>query len=104
MPLRRYFAARGVKHPGAYSNLVLALGVLACMAIAVGVSVQASNRAVRQGLAQERAAEEKTKAATCLVIQRINNAYESEPPSTPAGREVAEAWRLLAPTFQCERN
>jgi hypothetical protein len=97
MPFRRWFAERGANHPVAYSMLTLALGMVVCMAIAVGISVQATKRAV----AQERMSREQQRGAACTVINRINEAYTEDPPVTKAGVNVAAAWRDLGRTFNC---
>lgn len=92
--------------------LTLAVGMIVCMIIAVSVSISASNRNTRESLARERAAQaeadrkaaevaEVARQKICLVVRRVGQAYESEPPVTPAGRNVAEAWASLAPIFQC---
>lgn|SRR4051812_30995506 len=108
MPLRRFFAQRGLKHPAAYSSAALALGVLVCMAIAVTISVQASNRAIAQNIGQERAARESARLATCEVVLTQGDAFDpargGAAPATTAGRKAAKAWRDLAILFQCEER
>jgi glucose dehydrogenase len=114
MPFRRWFTERGADHPAAYSMLTLALGMVVCMVIAVSVSISASNRNTRESLARERAADARAdekaqavaaaaRAAFCLVFERIDQAYQIDPPTTPAGKNVAEAWASLAdsPFFRC---
>lgn len=107
MPFRRWFAARGVGHPAAYSMAVLALGVVVCMGVAVLISVQASDRAVRaerfarvEALDRERAAREEARMATCLVIGRMIDVYSD--PSTPTGVAAREAWTDLGRIFHCQ--
>lgn len=113
MPLRHLFAARGARHPVAYSMLTLALGMVACMAIGVWVSISASNRAIHQNEVQEQRQEEldrlqeqaqneKAKQATCLVVRRMIQVYDD--PSTPTGREAQQAWISLGSIFRCEES
>jgi predicted histidine transporter YuiF (NhaC family) len=115
MPFRRYFEQRGAHHPVAYSMAVLALGMIVCMTIAVAISVQASNRAIEQGLAREREIQretlvarqlqsERTRAIVCTVITAQAAVYERTEPISEAGEEAAKAWRLLAGTFQCQER
>lgn len=115
MPFRRFFERRGAAHPVAYSAATLALGVVVCMAITTVVSVQASDRAVRQSLAQERRAEARaaeveraarvrSQMTVCLVVRSMSEVYEEAPPTTPAGVRAAKAWTLLAKTFRCEER
>lgn len=123
MPFRRYFEDRGAHHPVAYSMAVLALGMITCMAITAGFSIQASKGAIQQSLAQERRAEAKaaeleraqaaaaaelarkqrvqTQATVCLVVRSMAAAYGEEPPTMPAGKAAAKAWADLAETFRC---
>ena len=112
MPLRKFFADRGANHPVAYSMLVLSLGMIACMAIAVVISVQASNRAIKQNIAQERLvqqqkaeadriAQEKSRAAACVTIKTMIDVYTDPTPSTVTGRQAGVAWRNLGVTFKC---
>lgn len=104
MPFRQWFAKRGANHPAAYSMLTLALGMIACMAIAVGISVQASNRALRQSEGQQQMEDEKNRRATCVVVTQIENAYKAEPPTTAAGQNVARAWADLSTQLRCEER
>lgn len=102
MPLRKFFAQRGVSHPAAYSMAVLALGMIVCMTIAVGISVQASNRALRAEQARERAADERARHATCVVVDQMKEAYAD--PTTPTGVKAGKAWDSLGVIFQCEER
>lgn len=97
MPFRRMLEARGVRHPVAYSNAMLALGFIVCMAIAVTIPVQINNRS----LARERQASERARLAFCVVVDRMISTYEEIDPPTKGSREVTEAWRGLAVTFRC---
>lgn len=100
MPLRRFFAQRGLKHPVAYSNATLALGVLMCMVIAISVPVHLNNRALERERAQQNAA----RAATCEVVQTMAAVYNEVPPTTKTGKSAAVAWNELGNTFHCERT
>lgn len=93
MPLRRWFARRGARHPAAYSNAVLALGVLMCMIIAVTVSVQMAERS-----------RERNRAATCLVIRSMIVVYSEPDPVTETGRNAAQAWTDLGVRFGCDER
>jgi hypothetical protein len=110
MPFRQWFAKRGAKHPVAYSNALLAGGVLVSMTIAVVISIQASNRAIQQSIARERAATAKAEAmeqqrraegrqTVCTVIREMIKVYTD--PATQTGRDAAVAWRGLASTYHC---
>lgn len=112
MPLRRWFADRGAQHPTAYSFITLAAGMLAAMAIAVVISVSASNRAIAQNEAQE--AEERARAtalaernrmAVCLLIDRMSDVYNGQAePVTEVGRAAGKAWQDLHRIFQCNER
>jgi hypothetical protein len=112
MPFRRFFERRGVKHPVAYSNAMLALGVIMCMVIAVTASVQASNRALRAEQARERssfqaeqarerAANERGRVAFCVVVQSMYDVYKEIEPPTDNSIKVTRAWQSLAGIFNC---
>lgn len=104
-PFRRILADRGVPHPAAYSILIVIAGMLVSMATAVGISVQASNRAIqraqqaeqrnRQAQAEQDA---QNRAATCQFIRTISNAYKEDPPNPPTDtyKAIAGAWESLA--------
>lgn len=98
MPLRRFFARLGARHPVAYSNLTLAAGVLACMIIAVMVSVSASRTAARKA-AQE--GQMRERRAVCAVADRMVRVYQG-PDLTPTGQEAGKAWRDLRVIFRCD--
>jgi hypothetical protein len=100
MPFRRWYAEHGAKHPTAYSMLTLAVGMLACMAIAVLISVQASDRAIER----DRQSRQEARKASCLLINQINNAYKEDPPVSTAGKNVAEAWTRVARAFGCDKE
>lgn len=97
----------------------LALGMIACMAIAVTISVSASNRAIRQNqqqeieqqqardrLAADLAAKEAAqrviaKKATCDLVNLQVKVFEENDPTSPLGRDLAEAWRTTARVYGC---
>jgi hypothetical protein len=101
MPFRRWFAERGAHHPVVYSMLTLAGGMLVCMVIAVGISVQASNRAIDRSIAQERAAREQQRAAACVLIDTMIEVYSQPTPPTITGRKARDAWKDLGVIFNC---
>lgn len=82
-------------------RLWLALGMFASMAIAVIISVVASDRAIENSDRREAAAREEVRQDTCLLINRMIAAYGETPPTTPAGVNVEAAWKGLAVTYQC---
>jgi nitrate reductase cytochrome c-type subunit len=105
MPFRRWFAERGAGHPAAYSLLVLALGMVVCMAAAVAVSNANTNRALARMVesekrqeAEDAAAREASRAASCRVIAVMAEAYVKDPPPVPSEtyENVSKAWADLA--------
>jgi hypothetical protein len=82
MPLRRWFARAGFKHPVAYSLATFALGMVVCMTIAVVISVQASNRAIRD-----------SERRSCNALRAELGAYAETPPTAPAGINIMNAKR-----------
>jgi heme exporter protein D len=93
-----------------YFNVWLVLGVLACMAISVVISIQASRNVIAQNRAQERraaqhAAEQQARqraealSIVCNVITAQAAVYDQA--QTPVGAEAARAWRVLASTYHC---
>jgi hypothetical protein len=93
MPFRRYFERKGMRHPVAYNRLTLALAIVACMAISIVVSVQASERARQES-------DERSRAAVCAVANRMVQVYSS--PETQTGRDAGEAWQTLRMLFRCQ--
>lgn len=100
MPFRQFYRDRGSNHPVAYSILTLALGMLACMAISVIISVSL----FRQSLQRERDALESNRRATCAVINAQAEAFRASEPVTDAGKRAAEAWENLAVRFNCTKG
>lgn len=85
--------------------IVGALGTIVCMGIAVAVSNANTDRAVkrmvaieRQRQADEAAATEAGRAASCRVITFMADAYAKDPPAEPSETydNVAKAWADLA--------
>jgi hypothetical protein len=93
MPFRRYFANRGAPHPLAYSMLTLAAGMLVCMIIAVTISVQASNRAIRE-----------SEQGQCETLQADVDAYTEVPPSSPAGIRQMQSKMERLRQLQCPKG
>jgi hypothetical protein len=101
MPFRRFFAERGSAHPVVYSMLTLAAGMIACMAIAVSISVSASNRAIRQNQQQQVEQSREAREATCYLVRLQVKVFDENNPITPTGRDLAEAWREAARVYGC---
>jgi type II secretory pathway pseudopilin PulG len=97
-PFRKILAARGVRHPAAYSIIIVMLGMLVSMTVAVVISVQASNRAIahQEAIRQEQAAQ--SRAASCAFITTIRDAYLEDPPNPPTKtyKTITQAWVDLA--------
>lgn len=55
----------------------------------------------RAGKAAQRRAAEQTKAAVCAMILANVTVYDETPPTSPAGRNLAESWDLLSAQFGC---
>lgn len=104
MPLRRFYARLGAQHPVAYSNLTLALGMVACMAIAcwVSVSVAIHGQEVARQQQQHAAdiARKQQQAAACVVAARMQDVYSD--PDSDTGRKARVAWQDLQRTFRCD--
>lgn len=79
-------------------GIALALGLTIAYVQRVDERRAASDRAAR--VAQQRAAEQ-TKAAVCAMILANVRVYDETPPTTPAGRNLAESWNLLSAQFGC---
>lgn len=99
-----------------YQIVWLALGIIVCMGIAVGVSNANTDRAVKRmvTIERQRQADEKAKAdadaekarilaeagrvASCRVIRIMADAYAKDPPATPSETydNVKAAWADLA--------
>lgn len=104
-PFRRILAARGVRHPAAYSVAIVMAG---CLASGVGgayFSIQQSNKALdrlQQAEEQRRADEARVaaenRAASCAFIRTIAMAYQEDPPNPPSEtyKTIAKAWSKLA--------
>lgn len=115
-PFRKILAEHGVRHPAAYSILIVIAGMLVCMVTAVVISVQASNKAIDRALQVERQnrADEARRAAelaeadrlrriedrevSCQFINTILAAYREDPPDPPTKtyENIVEAWAGLA--------
>lgn len=76
----------------------LALGFTIAYVNRVDERRAASDRAAR--VAQQRAAEQ-TKMAVCAMILANVRVYDETPPTSPAGKNLAESWDLLATQFGC---
>lgn len=59
---------------------------------------QASARA---GVEAQRRAGEAVKAAVCSMVLANVRVYDETPPTTPAGRNLADSWDLLSAQFGC---
>ena len=79
-------------------GVALALGFTIAYVGRVDERRAASDRASRA--AQQRAAEQ-TKAAVCSMILANVRVYDETPPTTPAGKNLAESWNLLSVQFGC---
>lgn len=84
-------------HPGWRLWLsLLVSGILACL-LSVWASVKIANANAeeqirRVAVAKQQATEDQRRAA-CQLVGNILDAYEETPPTTPAGRNVVDAWR-----------
>lgn len=97
-----------------YSILIVIAGMVVCMLCAVTISVNASNKAIERAIQVERqnrqaqlaredieakkeaARRAQERAASCQFIHTISNAYQEDPPTTPTGQNVMQAWAGLA--------
>lgn len=79
-------------------GIALALGFTIAYVAKVDQRRVASDRA--QTVEQQRAAE-RTKAAVCSMILANVRVYDETPPSTAAGRNLAESWDQLKAQLGC---
>ncbi len=79
-------------------GVFLALGLTVAYVGRVDARREASARSATE--AQRRAGEQ-VKAAVCSMILANVRVYDETPPSTPAGRNLAESWDLLSVQFGC---
>ena len=98
--------------PGWYSWVAVILGCLTSMAISVGVSVQASDRALERDQAARaeeqqrrerdlRAQQDRAREATCAIIVKMAAANQRQADVFPPNQEVADAWAEMSEVFQC---
>lgn len=105
MPLRKFFARRGAKYPAVYSNALLALGVVVCMAVAVAIPIQLNQKALERERSIKAASDERSRQATCALIDTISQAYREEDGTlSPAGRKIGKAWVEASTAFDCARK
>lgn len=71
------------------------------MAIAVVISINASNRVIQDNERQRERAREQARTATCYLVLAQVRVYSESEPSTRTGREVAKAWSEAARAFGC---
>jgi hypothetical protein len=106
MPFRVILKRGGVEHPVGYSLLLASLAMVVCMLASVVISVNASNRAIRQNEAQEQAQRREARRAACLVVVAQDDAFRDPAslPVTKAGKQSAAAWRNLRQVFGCDKQ
>jgi hypothetical protein len=88
---------------------IVIAGMIVCMLTAVGISIQASNKAIDRALqvqreqeakdaAQEAARAAQSRAASCTFITTVRDAYLADPPKPPSKTytTVTQAWIDLA--------
>lgn len=104
-PFRRMLAARGVRHPAAYSVVIVMAGCLVSGMGGAYFSIQQSNKALArvQAAENQRRADDArqqaaNRAASCAFIKTISEAYKEDPPSPPTEtyKTIAKAWADLA--------
>lgn len=86
-----------------YLLLVFALGVLACMATTVGVTLSVVQRQNREIQRQELRQQEEGRRATCALVGRILAAYEADEDAPPSETRtnVINAWRDIGRLARC---
>lgn len=97
-PFRSFLAEKGVRHPAAYSVLIVIAGMLVSMTVAVTISIQASNKAIRVAEQQRDQQAAQNRAASCAFIKTIRDAYLEDPPNPPTKtyKTITQAWVDLA--------
>ena len=60
--------------------------------ISIYASVRISEQSIRTSIANDAAAREERRVATCDLVNHVLAAYEEAPPSTATGDKVREAW------------
>lgn len=89
-----------------YFFLTLALGVLACMAITVGITISVIDRQDRKIAQQDRQQQEDGRRATCAIVRTMLAVYREDTgtPMTEIRRNVIEAWEYIGHLAQCEKG
>src|ERR1051325_7221638 len=105
MPFREFFRRRGAAHPGIYSSVTLALGVIRRMVVravvSVVVSVLASEEAREQERATDRHSAERQRYAVCITANRVIKDVYNDPESETA-KKARQAGSDLRRTFHCD--
>jgi hypothetical protein len=75
---------------------------LICSMLSVFVSIKAAERSTEQRLKAEQTARDLQLHVTCDLVTRILAGYAEVPPSTPAGKNVMQAWREEYRALRCQ--
>lgn len=87
-----------------YAWLTMVILVVSGMGLSILVSLRASERAIQSAQQDGARQQAATLAAVCALVVAQDNVYRGTAPSTPAGRDAAEAWHHLRELFQCDRE
>lgn len=86
------------------SLLLSVLGIALALGLTIGYVQRVDERRAasdRAGRAAQQRAAEQTKAIVCSMILANVRVYDETPPTTPAGRNLADSWRALSVQFGC---
>ena len=97
-------AARSHFQPGFYAWLAVLLSAITLPIVSMVVSIHLARASTEDAVARERAARRATELAMCVVVTTFTDAYKNEPPTTAAGREVAEGMTGLRLAYHCDER
>ena len=95
MPLRRWFAGRGL--PAWYSWLVVVGLSLTTSGLALAISINSQHHAQEA----QRRQQEQGRALTCSLVIAQDDAFTDPAPVTAAGKKAAAAWHRLRVQLGC---
>jgi hypothetical protein len=97
-------AARPHFQPGFYAWLAVLLSAITLPVLSMVVALSLGQHATERAISQERSARRATELAMCVVVTTFTDAYKNEPPTTAAGREVAEGMAGLRLAYHCDER
>lgn len=95
-PLRRWMHEHG--HPTWWAWVVVVVVPMLVAALGMMVSLSVNARSIER----ERLAREESQRAFCAIVVLLDDSYRRNPPSTPAGRELARAIAQARNANRCD--